>query len=352
MLKRLVGILAAAALAVVGLVAMPSSASAADGGNCDLNGFCYTSLSYMPADPAPAPDSNGWTGGAASCYLLIQENQAELLRNDGTEVFVWSGGGYKNFYFSIPCGGDTEYWSNSRQCMVSMVGGAWPTRPAAYSPEDGYYACAHFGFDVVVTPDGVGAGITGDYTDYFWSETVPPGLRVLTPGVAAMKLIETFQLRGIDIGMAPQVNPEWGHRRTYVGVPVWLWVDNPQPLTWGPYSETATLGGQTITATAQVTSVTWNFGDGQSATCGGTGTPYSAGYGVTDSPTCGHRYQTTSANQSGDRYTVTATSQWTVTWTSLAGPTGTVNLSLSSSQQLEVNELQSVNVDPNNGGEG
>ena len=143
--------------------------------------------------------------------------------------------------------------------------------------------------------------------------------------------------------MAPEVNPEWGHRRTYVGIPVWLWVDNPQPLTWGPYSETATLGGQTITATAQVTSVRWSTGDGGSRVCGGTGTPYTSGYGVTDSPTCGYRYQTTSESQAGDRFTVTATSSWVVTWTSVSGASGTVNLSTSSAVNLEVNELQTVN---------
>jgi hypothetical protein len=178
----------------------------------------------------------------------------------------------------------------------------------------------------------------------FWSETVPPGLQVLPPGVAAERLISTFQLRGIDIGMAPEVNPAWGHRRSYVGVPVWLWVENPQPLTWGPYTETATLGGQTITATARVTSVRWDMGDGGSQVCGGTGTAYTTGYGVTDSPTCGYRYRTTSESQGGDRYTVTPTSQWVVEWTSVAGPSGTINLTTSSSVPLEVNELQTVNV--------
>jgi hypothetical protein len=130
--------------------------------------------------------------------------------------------------------------------------------------------------------------------------------------------------------MAPEVNPAWGHRRSYVGVPVWLWVENPQPLTWGPYTETATLGGQTITATARVTSVRWDMGDGGSQVCGGTGTAYTTGYGVTDSPTCGYRYRTTSESQGGDRYTVTPTSQWVVEWTSVAGPSGTINLTTSS----------------------
>ncbi|MBF0816277.1 hypothetical protein E4U02_07625 [Microbacterium paludicola] len=167
--------------------------------------------------------------------------------------------------------------------------------------------------------------------------------------MAALKLIETFQLRGIDIGMAPEVNPDWGHRRSYVGIPVWLWVENPQPLTWGPYSETATLGGQTITATARVSSAVWNMGDGRTFACGA-GTAYNEGYGLADSPTCGHRYLQTSENQPGDRYRVSATTYWVIEWTSLAGVGGTVNLSTTSDTiELEVNELQSVNVKTNGG---
>ena len=33
---------------------------------------------------------------------------------------------------------------------------------------------------------------------------------------------------------------------------------------------------------------------------------------------------------------------WTVTWTSLAGPGGTINLTTNSAVDLEVNELQTV----------
>ncbi len=37
-----------------------------------------------------------------------------------------------------------------------------------------------------------------------------------------------------------------------VGLPVWLWVENQTPLSFGPYIESATLGGVTVTATARV----------------------------------------------------------------------------------------------------
>lgn len=333
LIRRLTGLLAAVALVVATLLASSVPANAAGGTWCDpTSGNCYLTLDSPPRDPSPNPDSNGWTAGAPNCYVEITPDLADSLGIPAEDLRVWVEG--SRFYAPIACGNQAGYWSNNRQCYVHMADYPWPARPAGYDQDAGYYKC--------IAPMQFGAGVVS----YFWSNTVPPGLQVYTPGMAARKLIETFQIRGIDIGMAPQVNPAWGHRRSYVGIPVWLWVENPQPLTWGPYTETATLGGQTITATAQVTGVRWNMGDGREVVCGNTGTAYSADYGLTDSPSCGHRYDRTSQNQPGDRYTVTATSQWTVTWTSLAGPGGTINLTASSSTQLEINEIQSVNVTP------
>lgn len=333
MLRRFCAAVAAVGALLLGSLLAPQAAIADGGMWCDAEGVCYIELSSVPRDPAPNPDENGWTAGAPVCYF--EGIKANLLGNGYTEsdLRVFAGAGGQRWYVEIPCGSDFAYWSNNRQCYVGMVDGVWPTRPAFYSPNASYYRCS--------------AEVGGSLTFLtFWSETIPPGLKVLTPGEAAAQLIATFQLQGIQIGMAPQVNPEWGHRRTYIGVPVWLWVDDPQPLSWGPYSETATLGGQTITATAQVTSLRWAMGDGAEVICGNVGTEYTVGYGFSDSPTCGYRYETTSESQPGDRYTVTATSQWTVTWTSINGASGTVNLTTSSSELVEVNELQTVNVLP------
>lgn len=328
MIRRLTGLAAAAALVLATLLATTVPANAASGMWCDpVSNNCYVTLESPPSDPASNPDSNGWTAGAATCWARTTAENAKSYPVDSVATYL---GSTQNWYVKISCGDGFRHWSNNRQCYVQMVDGVWPARPAGVDQEAGYYRCSpHVDMPATIT-------------SYFWSNTIPPGLTVYTPGMAARKLIETFQIRGIDIGMAPEVNPAWGHRRSYVGVPIWLWVDNPQPLTWGPYTETATLGGQTITATAQVTSVIWNMGDGASTVCGGTGTPYNAGIGLQPSPTCGYRYATTSDRNANDRYTVTATSQWTVTWTALAGPTGTINLTATSADELEINELQTV----------
>ncbi|WP_242085884.1 hypothetical protein [Microbacterium lacticum] len=335
MLRRLLAGFTVAIAVLAGLAGIAAPAQADGGTYCNELGRCYMLLSYKPADPAPNPNSNGWTSGAPTCYFRTSESQATAQGYTPDEIYVWSQqDGYTEWYVIISCGNGERYWSNNRQCYVGMVSGEWPTRPSQYSQEAGYYYCA-------LAQIGPGGGVDDSWT-YFWSEAIPPGLTVLTPGAAAQQLISTFQLRGIDIGMAPEVNPAWGHRRGYVGMPIWLWVNNPEPLTWGPYSETATLGGQTITATAQVTSIRWTMGDGSSITCGNTGTPYNLGYGVTTSPTCGYRYTTTSSRTPGDRFAVTATSNWTVTWTSAAGAAGTVNTTTASTVDLEVNELQTV----------
>lgn len=331
--RRLTGLLAAVALVLGTLLASSAPATAAGGTWCDpVSLQCFVMLDSPPSDPAPNPDSNGWSAGAAQCWARTTAENAKSYPEDSVATYL---GSTQNWYVKINCGDGFRYWSNNRQCYVQMVDGAWPARPGGYDQDAGYYRC---------TPH---VDMPSTVPTTFWSNTVPPGLQVFTPGMAARKLIETFQIRGVDIGMAPEVNPQWGHRRSYVGVPVWLWVENPQPLTWGPYTETATLGGQTITATAQVSSIRWDMGDGGARTCGGIGTPYTTGYGIQDSPTCGYRYTTTSEGRGGDRFTVTATTQWVVTWTSLAGPGGTINLTAQSAEALEVNELQTVNVTPN-----
>jgi len=136
------------------------------------------------------------------------------------------------------------------------------------------------------------------------------------------------------------------YRRTWVGIPVWLWVAQPSPTTWGPYSKTATLGGVTVTATASVTDVTWSTGDGQTVNCG-LGTAFNeaamANQLATDSPTCGFRFQHTSTSQAGGAFTVTATTHWSVEWTG-GGQNGQIaEPNAQSSTAVHVGELQSVN---------
>jgi hypothetical protein len=243
----------------------------------------------------------------------------------------------------VPCSTPDGWYSNNSKCVGYVkVQDPQTTPPSGKNAAVGaWYACTTY-----CPPGNTCYGAT------FWSDTPPAGIVTYTPAQAAALLVKRFQLRGIDIGMAPEskihADDPAGtapYRRTWVGIPVWLWANNPEPLNYGPYTETATLGGVTVTATAKVSSVTWSSGDGQKVTCAA-GTPFDAAEmkdkAAQDSPTCGFRYQKTSGDGT---FTVTATSHWTVSWTG-GGTEGTIAVrDTSSTATVRVGELQSVNTD-------
>lgn len=307
MLKRLV----VGALVAVTLLLTPLTAVAAAGEpECNpIALVCRIVLDEPPTDPAPDPRT-GLTPGPTECVASTS-----------------------NGYVRVPCTSKDGQWSNASQCYWELrdpaVLGEYPPPPGA-DPTGAWYLC---------TPYAPGAEFVVAMS--YWLTTPPPGLG-LTPGQAAARIVQTMTFHGIEIGMAPDENPEWGYRRAHVGIPVWMWAADRTTQNWGPYQVTATLGGQTITVTANVVSVSWSMGDGNTVACGA-GTAYRPAVGTTDSPDCGHRYTRTSDIQPGGFYTVTATSQWAIDWAG-GGQTGTIPLTAQSSTPLQVQELQAVNV--------
>jgi hypothetical protein len=299
--------LIAAAVVLLALTPIAAPAYADDPVECDpLAWRCdvIIELPEAPGDPEIDPVT-GITPGPAECLRRIEAGKYEV----------------------IACQSDRGSWSNADQCYWSLDD---PQRPPPPGKEPGgaWYTCSGFDWFTV-----------GEYR-----LNPPPGLG-LTPGQAAMRVIQGMTFEGLDIGMAPQVNPAWGYRRSYVGVPIWLWAESRTAQNWGPYVVTATLGGQTITVDAKVTSVLWQMGDGGTEACANEGTEYQVSYGVVDSPTCGYRYQQMSNDQPGGKYTVTATSQWSIDWSG-GGQNGTIPLTTQSTDNVEIRELQSVNVNP------
>lgn len=118
-----------------------------------------------------------------------------------------------------------------------------------------------------------------------------------------------------------------------VGVPVWLWTP-----PWTPQSATAAAAGVSVTVSAKVDKVTWSMGDGNSVVCATPGTAFSPSMGFKDSPDCGYRYQTTSANQPGLAFTVTAVQQWAVTFSGAYA--ATENVTTRATTALTVGEYQ------------
>jgi hypothetical protein len=124
-----------------------------------------------------------------------------------------------------------------------------------------------------------------------------------------------------------------------VNLPTWLWLSS-----WEPVSATASVPGVSVTAVATPTSVSWSMGDGSVVTCAGPGTPFRPGGDPrAPSPDCGHTYRSSSANQPGQAFPVTATVHWTVTWSG-AGQSGTFpDLTTTGNAAFRVAESQALN---------
>ncbi|MCW4600244.1 PKD domain-containing protein [Janibacter hoylei] len=120
-----------------------------------------------------------------------------------------------------------------------------------------------------------------------------------------------------------------------VGIPTWMWAENPAAL--GPITRTASVPGLSLTMTAKMTGVTWNMGDGTTVECAGTGTKWSSARGTAHSPTCGHTY-----TKQGT-YTVTSTAHWSVSWRASTGQTGVITRDLPSTSTIRVGEVQVIN---------
>ena len=229
----------------------------------------------------------------------------------------------------IPCtNGSEDWWNTEKQCYVSVSDPQRP-RPAGASQSGAWYDC-----DATIVPADE-APIFGD-TYQFWSDEPPPGISWYSPEQAARQLISTFQLRPASPGIAPPagVADAW----TSVGFQMWMWADDPSALSYGPYTETATLGGVTVTARATTSLIEWDMGNGDTVNCGaGTEPPSNAT--INDvSPNCGYVYTQTGT------FTITPTSFWVVDWNG-GGESGQIRFALTGDgRTIEVGELQSVNV--------
>jgi hypothetical protein len=122
-----------------------------------------------------------------------------------------------------------------------------------------------------------------------------------------------------------------------VGVPMWTWI--PADI-FAPASATASVPGESVTATATPALVTWSFGDGGSTVCAGPGTPYPAGGDPSAaSPTCGYTYIQSSGAGTD---TLSATISWSVTWAG-GGQTGAFDdMTTTASEPVRVEQNQAL----------
>lgn len=126
-----------------------------------------------------------------------------------------------------------------------------------------------------------------------------------------------------------------------VQLPTWAWMPKAQ---WVPISATASVPGESVTATATPVELAFSWGDGTSSVCQGLGTPYVSGSSNPSqpSPTCGHSYHVTSAAAPGQQFQVTATLTWKVAWAG-GGAAGTFpDLTTTTTFHWTVEQVQSV----------
>jgi hypothetical protein len=303
-------------LAVVGLTAFPAGTAYGDT-TCQvtdpLTGKC-TVWVQVPGRPSThgTVDHHGPTHAGSGHACFWDPSKQGLTRPPAGPV---------------PCKSGAGYWSNTHNCYVQVEKPQPPAGDPSWQGHDpgqgAVYGCYQPQTGILV---------------YFWAQDPPPAAgRGPTPGQVAQLAIKRMDLSAINIGIAPK--PGSGSIGL-VGMPVWMWVRHPDPRTYGPATATASAGGISVTATARIVAITWDMGDGSQVVCNTAGTPYKSEYGRKNSPDCGHTYKLSSAREPGQAYTVTATSNWVITWAG-AGQTGTIRLDgLVRSAQIRIGEAQ------------
>ena len=149
------------------------------------------------------------------------------------------------------------------------------------------------------------------------------------PAVLAAQAVARLSVPAPSITISPHPSDnQW--QVSAVGLPLWVWADDPGPLT-----STVTEQGINIVMQANRGSVQFDWGDATSSVCNQM-RPRPANLDpLTPSPDCGHTYL-----RRGD-YTITATAGWAVTWQAL-GQSGTLPLSSSATSAIPVREFQSL----------
>ena len=171
----------------------------------------------------------------------------------------------------------------------------------------------------------------------------PPVAPTVDPEDVAEDILVEMDLQPIEIGTAPTSIEKSPDAVGLVGAPIWMWAVDPGPQTWGPITASDSAGGLTVTVTAQVDDAGWSMGDGGSKSCTSPGDAYKEAYGVRSSPSCGYVYERTSRDEPDQAYTITATTNWSATWESSTGETGTLDVEpLTSTGHVRIGERQLI----------
>lgn len=161
------------------------------------------------------------------------------------------------------------------------------------------------------------------------TDTPTPPTTGLSPHTAAASALAQLSIPTPQLTWSPDpANNEWN--AWAIALPIW--VDFP---TTNPITTTTTANGITIDMTATQSEIHIDWGDTTTSTCTRWGPmPRTTKMG-TPSPWCGHTWQQPAT------YTITTTSAWTVTWTTM-GQTGTLPLTSTSTTTINIAEFQAI----------
>ncbi|MEU6405353.1 hypothetical protein [Streptomyces sp. NPDC046985] len=326
MLSRRAWSLIGALVALLFALTVPVGTASADGGGggvtCpDLVPDCDIHVGGGGGTGGNGGGGGGGGGGvgvgSATCYIH--------WKNNGKEIG------------EVPCHTDMGWFNSADECYWDVLkpqpkAGAedWEWGSAAPSDPDERAKGKVYNRSC----PGLGRELYGGST---WSLNPPPGFGGgPSPEELAQEAIKKMRLLGPQIGTAPGTG-----KTGIVGMPVWIW-NVKTARTWGPVSASASAAGLTVTATANVKKIVYTMGDGGSVTCTGAGTPYKASYGGSSSPDCGYRYTKTSSGRSGNTFSVSAVTTWTVHWQG-GGQEGDITTTRASvGVQLAIGEAQVV----------
>lgn len=264
--------------------------------------------------------------GSDSCHIIDEdEGDGGGGSNGGGDSGGGNGGGGKRVCTRggepLPCYDPVFGWFNqSDECYYRLTE---PQRePPPGASEDGAW----------YTPSCLAGVLEPRWFDEPPAGSEPPP----DPQTLARRALAEITLRAPALQIRPDPNGAG-----LVGLPVWLWVEKG-PETWGPISNSAEERGLRVDITASVTDLTFDLGDGSPPiSCPSGGTPYPKG-ATGPSPDCGHIFTRSSKRQPGQRFTITATSSWTVVWSG-GGESGSLGPEVrQTTVGVRINELQVV----------
>lgn len=160
-----------------------------------------------------------------------------------------------------------------------------------------------------------------------------PSAPRVTREQVGQRAVDQLKLTAPSVGSAPCTDA--GCQGT-VGVPVWLWVEEGDGEALPGDSASASAGPFNVTATAKVSKVKWDLGDGQSTTCTTAGSEFTKGMAWGPSPDCGFP----NGWQKRGTYTLTATYVWDVSWSGSIN--GSDTQEVSTTETVTVGEYQGI----------